>query len=724
MANAVDPVVIEFALKGFQDVARAFEQLGRMAARSEATWGRASQSGARARMQSYLTEAQQKARLLSRSATETERALAREEKAAERAAKAKIREADKAAKEAVRIEARKAKEVERILQKQRRDEKRLVDWSLNEERRAAAERTKIRDKETKTREKKVDKFTNKSISGLRRAGSLGMDVVRGVMEVGGGFSAADSVRREVDARGIAGQIAAGTRKEGADAGLSSDALMRTADFVGKNNTMDRAKVLSGIGAFKDVTGQTSRGMAISGSMAKLANATGSDFTELMSNAGEIAAKNKSMSNDDIIKLTRVQAAQGQAGAVELKDFAKFGSRTVAAASLFGGDKAENIATSSALAQLARGHGSASSAAEATMGALRFSTDLAKKGTVIKEKFGIDVSDGHGQLRGQRGIITDLVKATGGDVQKIANAGIGERGNRVLEGASAIYRDAGGGAKGEEALQKFFDSMTKGLSDAEIEAASKERLAEVDKQLEKAMNDLRQSVGDALLPELQKMIPVLRDATPHIVNLISKLGELAAWASKNPFGALSGAIIASITAEVAKAGIADLIKRLLMGGGGGGGGAPGGMPPMPGVAGPAAIVGALGAGVLYNAGTSYADGAMSAEDMAARVRAYNTGNTAQGVSPEDARAALMAAHKRLGDTSAFAQAGNIISSPFSDKSSKDYKQFKSDQALVDSKDLIAALRENTKATRENSTKAPGGEVAANRTLPINSRGGGS
>lgn len=720
MANAVDPVVIEFALKGLPAVFRAFEQLSKVAAKAESEWARASTSSAQTRMRALLSETQQKARVAGRSASDAERAIAREEKAAERAAKAKIREADKAAKEAVRIEARKAKEVERILQRQRREEKRLVDWSINEERRAAAERANIRAKETKSRENRVDKVTSSSIRGLRRAGNLGMDVVRGVMEVGGGFSAADSVRRQVEAKGIAAQIVAGTSTEN-KAGLTTEGLLRTADVVGKESVLDRSQVLSGIGAFKDITGDTKRGMAISGSMGKLANATGADFSELMANAGEIAAKNKSMSNDDVIKLTRVQAAQGQAGAVELKDFAKFGSRTVAAASLFGGDKAGNIASASAMAQLARQHGSASSAAEATLSSLRLATDFAKKGDVLKEKFGVNVSDGKGQLRSQQGILTDIVKATKGDVVKLANSGIGERGNRVLQGAAAIYRDNGGGVKGEAALKAFFETMTKGLSDAEIEAAAKQRLSEVDKQLEQAMNDLRQSVGDALIPELQKLIPALREATPHIVNLMTKFAELAAWASRNPFGALAGAIIASITGEIAKAGIADLIKRLLMGGGGGGG-APGGMPPMPGVAGPAAIVGALGAGVLYNAGTSYADGSMGAEDLAARVRAYNTGNTAQGVSPEDARATLMAAHKRLGDTSAFAQAGNIITSPFSDTSSKNYKQFKSDQALVDSKDLIAALKENTKATRENSIKTPDGATAGNRTHPINSRGG--
>ena len=729
MANAVDPVVIEFALKGLPAVFRAFEQLSKVAAKAESEWARASTSSAQTRMRALLSETQQKARVAGRSASDAERALAREEKAAERAAKAKIREADKAAKEAVRIEARKAKEVDRILQKQRRDEKRLVDESMREAKQAAAARASIAKQEAAHDWQSARSVGRGLANTARRTMGIGMSVARGVMDVGGGFSVKDSVQRDVNARGSAATIVAGTQKiktaTSDNRGLTSDEVVRHASSVGSSYVMDRGEVIKGIGEFKDRTGDTRRGMRISEEMAKLANATGSDFAELMANAGEIATKNEKMSDSDVVKLARVQAAQGQAGAVELKDFARFGARTVSAASLFGGDRVENIGTSSALAQLAKKHGSASSAAEATMAALRFSTDLAKKGGVLKEKFGINVSDGKGTLRGQKAIIADLMKATGGDVTKIANAGIGERGNRVLEGAGALYREAGGGAAGQKAVADFFEMMTKQMSDAEVEAANKERLAEVDKQLEKAMNDLRQSVGEALLPSLQQLIPIVREVTPQFVALMTKVGELVSWASKNPFATMVSAMTVALVAEVGKANIATLIRSMVQGGGGGGG-----VPQLPGGGGGNSVVNALGAGTAAAAATAalYTPVAQAFGEQDGSKQRLLSGLQNGEITPEQAQAQVEKAKSRTGamgvlksalavNMAGMSTAASLLTGK--NESANTIRQVMGAKELVDSDAVAKAI---TRAIERGASAANASGPNPNRTQPINGRGG--
>ena len=725
MANAVDPVVIEFALKGLPAVFRAFEQLSKVAAKAESEWARASTSSAQTRMRALLSETQQKARVAGRSASDAERALAREEKAAERAAKAKIREADKAAKEAVRIEARKAKEVERILQRQRRDEKRLVDESMREAKQAAAARASIAKQEAAHDWQSARSVGRGLANTARRTMGIGMSVARGVMDVGGGFSVKDSVQREINAAGAAAQIAAGTVKAGKDKGITGSAILRRAKEVGAESVMDQSEVVSAIGGFKDKTGSAQRGMNLAGDMAKLANATGSDLTQLMTAAGAVAADNKDMTDDQLKQLMGVFAKQGQLGSVEIKDMAKYGNRIVAGAGLFEGGASKNLATMGAFAQMAT-HGGASGPAEAALAAQRFGTDLQKKAGDIEAQ-GIKVRGKNGQMRDPTEILMDMVRKTGGDVTKAPNIGLGDRGVRVLTGAVKAYNDAGKGAEGEKALREFFASMKQGTTQAEIDAANKERLAETDKQLEKAMNDLRQSVGEALLPSLRELIPVIRQMTPHIVELMTKVGELVMWASKNPFATMVSAMTVALVAEVGKANIATLIRSMVQGGGGGGGGAP----QLPGGGGGGnSVVNALGAGMVVAAVTAalYKPVADAFGEQDGSKQRLLSGLQNGEVTPEQAQAQVEKAKSRTGamgvlksalavNMAGMSTAASLLTGK--NESANTIRQVMGAKELVDSDAVAKAI---TRAIERGASAANAGGPNPNRTQPINARGG--
>src|SRR5207244_3419544 len=98
-------------------------------------------------------------------------------------------------------------------------------------------------------------------------------------------------------------------------------------------------------------------------------------------------------------------------------------------------------------------------------------------------------DGKGGMRDAREIMRDMLDKSGGDVTKLTQFGLGERGIRALTGFSDIYRQAGGGKAGKAAVMQEFDKFTQGVSDKEVEDRAQKRLAETDKQLERGMNEL-------------------------------------------------------------------------------------------------------------------------------------------------------------------------------------------------------------------------------------------
>ncbi len=245
------------------------------------------------------------------------------------------------------------------------------------------------------------------------------------------------------------------------------------------------------------------------------------------------------------------------------------------------DRTKGIATTSAMAQMARQFGGASSPAEAALAAQRFGSDVTKHADDL-EGMGIKVRDGKGTLLDPQTIIKQMLEKTGGDVTKLSGMGMGERGVRVLGGAASIYRDAGGGAKGQKKVDEYFSKMVDAIAtDAQIDTAANARLQEVDKQLTIEMNKLKDAVGTQLVPALVPLVQVLHNAIPYVTDLLKSFVSFAGWVEANPlkgaFLILGASITKEITGSIVSAGIGEVIKKLLMSGGGSVPGAASGIP---------------------------------------------------------------------------------------------------------------------------------------------------
>lgn len=726
----LDPVVIEFALKGFKNVVKAFETLEKTAAKSESNWSRASETHSRARMRSALSEAQHKAAAARKAEKAFEKAERDATRAMEKEASKRKRETEKAARDAVKAEEKRAREMRRIADREERERKQHLRAMVREEEKAAHQRLATERKLGRERERVAKHIYGAGSRGVRNVVRGGMWGARSLMQVGGGFGMADSVQQEANIRGAATALSAQTAGNTGPNKITGGAIMQRAKEVSQASVVGREDVISGMEAFKSKTGNLKSGMDIVGEMAKLSNATGADLTDLMTAAGAVSAGNDKLTPDQIASQMRVYALQGQKGTIEVKDLAKYGSKLVAGAGKFEGSANKNLGSMGAFAQLAASKGGAASAAEAATAAQRFGDDLTKNASKIEAK-GVKVRSKSGLLRNPEEILMDLVKKTGGDVTKAAHMGLGLRGGKILSGATKLYNEAGGGKEGEAALRRYLDGMTKGTSLQEINNAEKERLSAEDKKLEKAMNDLKMKVGEELLPAVRDLIPILAKATPVFGELLSQLTKLVSWASDNPFKALSGAIIASITAEIVKANIGATIKSLLTGGGGGG--APGGAG-----AGGAGLAGPLAAGVAAGAATygiykpiadAFGGGVKSGSNQAQDIIA----GLGQGtMTAEQAQAQVSGAKKFTGARGAALVASSVLTAGFSagkslltggpNDSAENIKKVFAAEHLVQSEQVAKAITEAIERGARRANATPHGGGGGNRNAPINSRGG--
>jgi hypothetical protein len=578
------PVVVEFILKGMPDVARAMRTTEQAAAAADKARERSAAQSSKARTRIEEQEAKAKVRAMIKADAELKRIRDRAVRESEQAAKKGAAAAEKAAREETRIAERAANEKLRAARQVDRELAQMEKQRTREQIRAARDRSRENEKisrealrlEEKThreqtrmleqRQRSKQNWARGTASRIMGAGRTAMGVLGGAAgmmgQLGGGFSIADSVEREVGLTKQAGKIAASTMNPDGTKSSTSQVLA-SAKATGIASGIDPREVLEGIDKFKNLTGNTSQGMQLMPDLAKLATAFGGDLGELADNAGNIAQSlGEGASNAEIMTMLRVQTRQGAVGSVELSDMAKYGARLTAGAGLFEGDRATNIGKMGAFSQIARSKGGAASAAEAALAAQRFATDVAGHTDSLKS-LGIDVQGKGGKLKDPTQILREMLQKTNGDVTKFKQTGLGERSVRVLTGAADIYSKAGGGKAGMEAFDKEMKKFTDGISEAEVEMRAQERMQDADRQLEKAMIELRTAVGTQLLPEFLRMVPVLRDAIPQVTRLVEGFGTMARWAERNPLSGLSVLIGAAFAKELAAAAVGKLIENALM-----------------------------------------------------------------------------------------------------------------------------------------------------------------
>jgi hypothetical protein len=266
----------------------------------------------------------------------------------------------------------------------------------------------------------------------------------------------------------------------------------------------------------------------------------------------------------IDEVMRTIAGQGKLGAVEISDMAVQMARIAATATSFGGDRAKNIQTFGALAQIARAEGGAPSAAESARSMGGFANTLKKSARIEAfKKEGIDVFTDKSKttLRDPMALIKESLLATGGDMQRMNKLFMDVVGARTVGGLQKTFVGAGGGqaglAKVDEQVQRMMKAQ---ISQDEVKESAK-RAAETDAAKAARFQNSLDAITETTMKTL---VPALEQAGPAILQFAEVIGRVATWATTNP----KTAIMTAITASIARAGIESAfrsgIERLLLG----------------------------------------------------------------------------------------------------------------------------------------------------------------
>ena len=586
-------VKINFVIGGTDAVARAFLSVRQAADRA-------------------IKQGVQSERAAAKERVNTARAAEREVLAAKRATE---REAERARRAEVAREREMAREVVAVVRQANREK-------LQEERKVERERQRIANQE-RARNENLARERQRTLGGIAN-GALG-GAARGVGQVRGIAGAAMSGLHGVantlmGGLGVEVGLGRGVRVASERATLATDLinasvsgpeaeslsmvdrqkkaaeLTKKAQEVGAATAMDPTKILEGLGAFVGKTGDLKTGVESIGDLARIARATGSSVADVASAAGDVSANLGDMANkgEVVATIMRTFAGQGKLGAVEVKDLSKQMAGLAAQTSMFGTDATTAMASLGAVTQESRQRGGSKSAAQAVTSAQSFVNTFNKGRTADAFKsMGVEYKNEKGLLDPEE-IIVNALRKTGGDSVKMGKLFSDVRARSATLGFESLYRKAGGGEAGIEAVRNEFKTLRgaqlgKG-DEAAAFAASMETPAAKAEKFQQRLDQLSMDMADKLMPAMLKFVPVaekgadvllkfvdaivphadalaasLSQLVPVVASLTPTIASVVGFAAKHPALAATGIIGGNAAMGAAGAAATSVLGRMAIGG---------------------------------------------------------------------------------------------------------------------------------------------------------------
>ncbi len=594
---ALDPVVVEFLAKGVPDVQRAFASIQRTAQASS----------------DVLV-----------------RSVVRQSQAHDREAQKMIRAAEKAAAAELRAKERAAAAADRVIQREQRARelaaRKAADAQIREDERAHRNHLRLIAQRNAARER-ADANANREMvrqiqnvggamvrgagAGVSKVGGIATGLVRTAMDLGGGFSLQDSMRKELELSRSAALLANSATTEKRKRPETKDIIAR-ARGVSAATGVDANDLVMATRDYVAKSADYEGGMANMEFFARLAKGTGTSVQDVTKAAGLVRAQNANLDEKGMKQMLLNVVAQGKLGSVEIEDLAKGAARITRSASGYQGNLAANQAKLLGLAQIAA-RTSGGSVNEAATNLSNLQADAMKhQGSIGK------ISNDRGQLIDPDKLIEFVFDKTHGDLSKMQNEmKFGARSMKFFQAMAPVYNNAYDDATGtKDERHKAAMKAVRAEMDPLINAKYDEKqltedfnnvMASGAEKFEVAMLKLRQAAGEKLTPAIERLIPVIEQVGPQFVDLAvrglpefvkliqaiadftAKNKELLADLAAHPIGTI---IAFEITKSFGAAALPELLKslfsRAFAGAGGGAGGAAGGM----GASGGALAVGGL------------------------------------------------------------------------------------------------------------------------------------
>jgi hypothetical protein len=461
--------------------------------------------------------------------------------------------------------------------------------------------------------KAVDR--RRSQMGAALTGGLGRGVGRpisGAMQyggmalaMGGGFALADAMKgyasSEAAAIGLANSMyspngeegkeqASWLAKNGKNGRFDKKKLMDLAGATSASTGVDKTALLSGWQSYVAKSSDwkalaTQEGQGTMTDLAKLATATGTDFGQLMNAAGMLRVQNPDLKPEQMSTMMRNIVGQGKMGAVEITDLAQHASVITANSSKYkvgeGGYKDQAAAQNALLGLSQIAIRTSGSAAEAATAVKDFGNDVSSHSDKMEKTFaaqGLHVKDKSGALLSNSAIVENLFNATGGDMSKMGgvdgHVGMGRESIRIMDALKTQYNQGRNelAAKNPKATEK--ELVAAGAKRARSEVEKFENASYSKKDVERDFSDVTEGAGKRIEMASQriraalevKMAPVVeRLADSFIKNekgvtaFVEAIGKAAEFMLDNPWKGAGIIMAASISKEIATAGIGAALK---------------------------------------------------------------------------------------------------------------------------------------------------------------------
>jgi hypothetical protein len=588
------PIVIDLLVKGAPQVAQSFKGVQDAAVRAERAMLREQERAEKQRVASAQREAREKIKLH----------------------KAEEREVEKFGRDQVRIHQQARREVERIEERAHRTVLRRIHEEERARDRAAMSWVKSEEKAAREAQRARARFATGLVgaagrgvvAGAQRVGNVAMGFASTAAQLGGGFSIADAVAQRGDLeRNVAllGNSALGVGGVTKD-DIDPRKIMARAKAASIATGVDAADLIAATQSYVAKSSDFKGGMANMEFFGELSKGTGAQLSDITNAAGIIRSQNKDLDAEGVKSMLLAVVKQGQQGSVELSDLAASAGKMTRTATSFSGEQTVNQQKLLGLSQIAvRTAGSPESAAIA-LSAL--GSDTRAHADAISAKLGYNVLDKGGKIvKSPEELLADVMGATGGNLAALGQHGglgftkptmkIFEALKPEFDKAQAAWlREHKGdtkganaaGAKASLAEMRQITGQTMGLSEMSGMAA-RVRETSADK-FEASIRELKMAVGEELVPEFLKLIPIIKESTPAFVDLlktgvpafIDLIKAVADFAkthkdlihdiAAHPIGSL---IAFEVTKSFAAAALPSLLQSLMRGAfGAGGGSAPG------------------------------------------------------------------------------------------------------------------------------------------------------
>jgi hypothetical protein len=371
-----------------------------------------------------------------------------------------------------------------------------------------------------------------------------------LLAAGGGFSIDQSVQERVqferNAARLANKVPGGSRPK--------KDIMDTSAALATKYHYDRGEVAGAWERYIDKSGLKD-GKDYQNSkkdvefFLKYAKVTGDDVGDVASVAGQLKDANPHLTPDLMRKLQLEVLGQGRAGSIDTRELTAYVKGYAKTAAYYAGDLGANQSKLLGMSQVVAGTNT--SAAEGASSLSNVATNAQAHSDAI-EAFMNPTNDPKKKIFDDKHRINkrsdlfmgDIIEKAGGDLQTISTMGSGKqvfgvRAMRAFTNAARPFNEAsdqylkehpgdkkGAIKAGREAYDKFVEEKTgKAVSEGELDKDFASMMNTSAEKFEAAVRELKEKVGDELVPVLLQLVPTLKELIPQIASLIKFIGSL-------------------------------------------------------------------------------------------------------------------------------------------------------------------------------------------------------